>query len=159
MKNLSANKDLVIHKSDKGNAVVILNRRDYIDRVKGLLSDTTKFEITILKVGKELRHMVNIRKRYKVVLNDLLNRDKIVQKTFYFLDPIGKKPWILYGLSKVHKTLVNGLPKMRPILSAIGTASYNLSKFLIPMLDNLITGPYVIHNSFHFNKEVLKQDL
>ena len=40
------------------------------------------------------------------------------------LNPVGSRTGILYGLSKVHKTLVNGLPKMRPILSAIGTVSY-----------------------------------
>ena len=61
-------------------------------------------------------------------------------------------------ISKVHKSLDRGLPKMRPILSAIGTAPYNLAKFLIPILSALVKGPYSIINSFTFNKEVLKQD-
>ena len=30
LKDLSANKDLIIQKSDKGNSVVLLNRNDYI---------------------------------------------------------------------------------------------------------------------------------
>ena len=53
---------------------------------------------------------------------------------------------------------VNALPKMRPILSAIGTASYNLSKFLVPILICLVNGPYTIVNSFSFDKEVQRQD-
>ena len=47
---------------------------------------------------------------------------------------------------------------MRPILSVIGTASYNLSKFLVPILSCLVNGTYTIVNSFSFNKEVQQQD-
>ena len=92
-------------------------------------------------------------------LDELRLRDKISQQTYFKLDPIGCKPGVLYGLSKVHKTLVQGLPKMRPILSALGTASFGLSKFLLPILDCVATGPHTISNYFSFNKEVLQQDL
>ena len=33
LKKLSANKDIIIHKSDKGNSVVIVNRSDYLERM------------------------------------------------------------------------------------------------------------------------------
>ena len=59
---------------------------------------------------------------------------------------------------EVHKSLVRGIPKIRPILSAIGTAAYGLSKFLVPLLENVAIGPYTIKNSFSFNQEVLQQD-
>ena len=52
LKNLSQNKDIVIQKSDKGNAVVILNKNDYVGRVKELLSDTSKFRVAGIKEGK-----------------------------------------------------------------------------------------------------------
>ena len=68
------------------------------------------------------------------------------------LNPVGSRPGILYGLSKVHKSLVNGLPKMRPILSAIGTASYNIAKFLVPILSPISNGPFTITNSFDLMK-------
>ena len=58
----------------------------------------------------------------------------------------------------MHKPLVRGLPKVRPILSAIGTASYNVAKFLVPLLTPIVNGPYSITNSFLFNKEILDQD-
>ena len=127
-------------------------------RVKDLLSDASKFKVASIKTGKEIRHMINVRIAYKEVLDDLLRKGKISQQTFWKLDHIGCKPEVLYGLSKVHKSLVNGLPKLRPILSAIGTASYNLSKFLIPILSCLVNGPYTIVNSFSINKEVQQQD-
>ena len=75
--------------------------------------------------------MVNVRKSFKEILDELLLREKNTKQTFYKLDPIGCKPGVLYGLSKVHKPLVEGLPKMRPILSAIGTAAYGISKFFV----------------------------
>ena len=44
LKGLSANNDLIIQKSDKGNSVVLLNRNDYIKRLNEILSDSSKFK-------------------------------------------------------------------------------------------------------------------
>ena len=49
---------------------------------------------------------------------------------------------------------MNGVPKFRPILSAIGTTSYKLAKFLVPILKPLETNEYVIKDSFAFASEV-----
>ena len=127
---------------------MILNKQDYVGRVKGLLSDSSKLKVASIKTGKEIRHMINVRNAYKEVLDELLRKGKISQQTYWKLDAIGCIPDVLYGLRTVHKSLVNGLPKMRPILSAIGTASYNLYKFLVPILICLVTGTCTIVNSF-----------
>ena len=158
LKNLAAKDDLVIQKSDKGNSIVILNKIDYTNRVKDLLSDTTKFKVVNIKSGKEIRHIINQEVRFHKVLEKLRKQKKISQQEYEKLNPIGSRPGILYGLSKVHKPLVNGLPKIRPILSAIGTAGYNLAKFLTPILSPVANGPYTVSNNFVFNKEVLNQD-
>ena len=42
LKNLASNKDLISTKSDKGNGVVLLNKRDYISEMEHLLQDFTK---------------------------------------------------------------------------------------------------------------------
>ena len=157
LKKLSLNKNIVIQKSDKGNAIVILDKDDYTNRVKELLSDNSKFLRANINKGKILRYLVNIRKSFKNVLDDLLRKEKIIKRTHQMLDPIGCKPGILYGLSKVHKPLVDNIPKMRPILSAIGTAGYALSKFLVPILAPIAKGPYTVDNTFSFNHEVLQQ--
>ena len=43
---------------------------------------------------------------------------------------------------------------IRPILSAIGTHNYNLSKFLISFLNPWSTNEYTVKNSFSFVEEI-----
>ena len=49
LKKLSKNKDLIIHKSDTGNSVVVLDRKDYIKKINNILSDWKKFVMVNLK--------------------------------------------------------------------------------------------------------------
>ena len=58
LKGLSANKDLIIQKLNKGNSVVLLNRNDYIKRLNKMLSDSSKFKELKLKPGKEINFFV-----------------------------------------------------------------------------------------------------
>ena len=44
LRNLRKNKDIVITKPDKGNGVVILDRKLYDNAIQELISDTSKFE-------------------------------------------------------------------------------------------------------------------
>ena len=44
LRNLAKNKDIVISKPDKGNEVVILDRKLYNNTVEEIISDTSKFE-------------------------------------------------------------------------------------------------------------------
>ena len=46
----------------------------------------------------------------------------------------GSQPGIMYGLPKIHKPLVNGFPKLRPILSAINIGTYSWAKLFVPLL-------------------------
>ena len=71
---------------------------------------------------------------------------------------MGTRPGILYGLAKVHKALVNNLPVPRPILSAIGTPTYKLSKFLLPLMTPISTNDYTVSDSFEFARQVLDYD-
>lgn len=57
----------------------------------------------------------------------------------------------MYGLPKLHKQDV----PLRPIVSTIGSSSYNLSKFLIAALRPLLTNnPYNVKNSFEFKNDI-----
>ena len=58
LKGLSANKDLIIQKSDKGNSVVLLNRNDYIKRLNEMLSDSSRFNKINIKPGKEINFLL-----------------------------------------------------------------------------------------------------
>ena len=158
LKNLSSKKDIVVQKCDKGNSIVILNKSDYLTKVKEIISDTAKFEKANIRCGKEIRHILNQEKKFRDIVNDLFKSGKISYKQREHLIPVGSRPVILYGLSKIHKPLVSGLPKMRPILSAIGTCGYNVAKFLVPILSPIVNGPFSITNSFSFNQDILGQN-
>ena len=83
---------------------------------------------------------------------------KFLKKKKNELYPSGSKPGVLYGLSKVHTALEDGIPSFRPILSAIGTSTYKLAKFCDQLLKPLTNNEYIIKDSFSFAKEVLEFD-
>ena len=67
------------------------------------------------------------------------------------LRPTGSIPSQLYGLPKIHKDKT----PLRPIISQIGSYTYNLAKFLVPILKPLTTNKYSIKDSFSFVQELL----
>ena len=80
-----------------------------------------------------------------------MKKDKIIDDPLYQqLYPSGSRPWVLYGLPKVHK---EGVP-MRPILSSIGTCGYNIAEFLVPFLQPLTINNYTVKDSFSFVDEI-----
>ena len=67
-------------------------------------------------------------RKNKQLFKNLLDTDKIdkISKDEYDKAcPKVSKPGTLYGNPKIHKPVVNNLPKFRPILSAIITPEYN----------------------------------
>ena len=59
------------------------------------------------------------------------------EEVYKNLYPQGSQPGVLYGLSKIDKPLVNNIPKLKPILSALNTVTYKLAKFFVPLLRDL----------------------
>ena len=64
----------------------------------------------------------------------------------------------MYGLSKIHKPLINNFPKLRPILSAINTATYSSAKFFVPLLKCFTMNEYTLKDSFEFAKDIINQN-
>ena len=95
---------------------------------------------------KYLNHIINVKQIFKQVLRDLLDNDKISKDEYDQICPKGSRPRILYGNPKIHKAVVNNLPKFRPILSAINTPGYNIAKFLISILESLTHNEFTIHD-------------
>ena len=93
-------------------------------------------------------------KRVTDVLKNLRDKRKISSEQYKDLSSSGSRPGIMYGLAKVHKIVTDGLPSFRPILSAIGTPTYKLAKFLFPILEPLTTNEYTIKDSFTFAEEL-----
>ena len=58
----------------------------------------------------------------------------------------------------MHKKVKNGLPPFHPILSAIGTPTYKLAKFLLSFVTSLTQNEYTITDTFNFAEEICNQD-
>ena len=107
---------------------------------------------------KWINYIVNLESKLQDRFNVLKNEEKISEKEFDSICPVGTMPGILYGNPKVHKTVVNNTPKFRPILSAINTPTYSLAKYLNPILSPLTTNEFTVKNSFDFAEEVVNYD-
>ena len=88
----------------------------------------------------------------------LENNNKTSEDESKSICSIGRCSGILYGFSKVHKIVINNIPKFHPILIAINTTVYKLAKFLIPILSPLTVNEYTAKDSFSFTKEVFNFD-
>ena len=83
-------------------------------------------------------------------LSILVSKGSITEKQRKDLSPDGPNPARLYGLPKVHKPTVDGLPKFRPILSQIGSPTYKIAKFLLGFVQPFTTNEYTVKDTFHF---------
>ena len=123
----------MIQKADKGNATVILDKISYISAIEEILNDHTKFSNLDIPAGKEINYITRLEKRITSDLKLLKDKEIIDKATYKNIKPVGSRPGVLYGLGKVHKEAKNGIPPFRPILSDIGTPTYKLAKYLLPI--------------------------
>ena len=103
MKILLKNKDIIVQKEDKGNTVVILNRKDYVCKMKNILNDSSKFHKVYIDLDKVLNHLIRMENRVTDVLKDLRDKREISIEQYKDLSPSGSRPGIMYGLVKVIK--------------------------------------------------------
>ena len=64
----------------------------------------------------------------------------------------------MYGSSKIHKPLVNGFPKLRPILPVLNTGTYNWAKCFVPLLRHITSNQFTLKDSFEVAKIISEQD-
>ena len=137
---------------------MILDKCSYISAIEGILNDYSKFSKLDIPAGKEINHMVNLEKRITSELKLLKDKKIIDKSTYKSIKPVGSRPGILYGLGKTHEETRNGIPPFRLILSAIGTPTYNLAKFLLKFLTPSTANEFTVIDSFHFAEEISQQD-
>ena len=87
----------MILRPDKGNGVVIMNRKDYICGMNNIINDRSKFKLltedpTPLREGQLQRFLRKLKNE------GFFNDD--VYKSVY---PTGSRPARMYGLPKLHK--------------------------------------------------------
>ena len=157
LKSLLNDKSIIIQKSDKGNSVVILNKTDYTNRMEELLSDQSKFRRIILQNEKDYNFIINQELRISKALRKLMQAGALPDSIYERLNPTGTQPSVIYGLSKVHKPVINGTPQLRPILSAINNPTYKLSQYLDSILKPYTANEYTVKDSFSFASEIRNQ--
>ena len=142
LKGLPIDKDIMLQKADKGNSIVLVNKADYLNKMKELLSDVNKFKEINVKPGKE----INLLLQHEGKLIEFLKRVKGSVRTdlYKILYPQSYQPGIMHRLSKVHKPLVNGFPKLKPILSARNTGTCKWANFFYSFATNI----YAVKDSF-----------
>ena len=98
---------MIIQKADKGNAVVLRNRKDYISKMKLILADTSKFKKVSIDDSKVLNRLIHMENKIARLLKKLKEKQEISDKVYNELYPVSSKPGIFYGLCKIHKSIVN----------------------------------------------------
>ena len=67
------------------------------------------------------------------------------------LHPSGSAPTRIYATPKMHKFFSSdSFPKLRAIVSSIGTFNYNLARFLCDLLSSLVPNDYSYKDTFSF---------
>ena len=112
--------------------------------IEEIISDTSKFE----KVNED----PTLKREASLQVKQLR---KLKQKTFFNeieydkLYPSRPAPARIYGTPKMHKFSSSySFPKLRLIVSSIGTFNYNLTRFLCDLLSPLVPNDYSCKNSF-----------
>ncbi|XP_046406345.1 uncharacterized protein LOC124171246 [Ischnura elegans] len=106
LSKLKSDESLIILRADKGNATVLMTRKDYNEKISQLLDDPAYQQLKS-----------NPTTRIERQVKELIKRSSIPQETQRNLIPRAAKPPRLYGLPKIHK---EGVP-LRPIVSQIET--------------------------------------
>ena len=132
---LRQRKDITILPSEKGRSVCVLTVEQYKEKVSELVSDIDTYE----KLNKDPTSMF-VRK-VRECLKAVEMKGYITRAQYLSLYPSDPSPPLFYGLPKVHKP---GVP-LRPIVSTIGSVTYNLAKYLARLLTPLVgqTDSYV----------------
>ena len=148
--NLSKRKNIVVLKQDKGRGVVIMNKNKYEEKCLEHLNTNNFIKLDIDRTN-------NIETNVK---NAVLKIKKKVSKDIYEkIYPSGSNPGKFYGTAKIHKlreedkTNVELLP-IRPIVSNIGTATYELAKYIGKIISPLGKSNYTINNTAEFIKSL-----
>ncbi|XP_043202156.1 uncharacterized protein LOC122370546 isoform X2 [Amphibalanus amphitrite] len=103
-KQLRDNDKIIIRRADKSPIFVILDKEEYLRKLSGILSDTTKFQKIKEDPTKKLKAKVN---------RDIKSANAVIDGV-HFQTIVGEfTPGYLYGTVKTHK---NGNP-LRPIIS------------------------------------------
>ena len=142
---LMKNKSLVFLRQDKGRGVVIMDKCKYIEKSSTFLEGPQFVKLSTDPTkpfqSKVQRTLLSMKKAF----------DKRTYKKLY---PSASHPGLFFATGKVHKLDgkkqdVDLLP-LRPVISNIGTATYEVSKYVSDLISPLAKGKYTIESTKDF---------
>ena len=155
IKNLQNNVDLVIKKADKGSAVVIMDRQNYINEGFRQLYNPAHYR----EIDTPL-YLENSEKITKI-LKGLRNSGCLSEKVFQFLLPPERpRQRRFYMLPKIHKPkdswpIPNVMPPGRPIVSDCSSESEKVAMYIDSYIkDQANKHPSYIKNTYDFLDKV-----
>ena len=88
-------------------------------------------------------------------LRKLKQRNFFNENEYDKLSPAGSAPARIYGTPKIHKfSSSDTFPKLRPIVSSIGTSNYDFAHFLCDFLSPVALDHYSCKDTFSFVSEI-----
>ena len=131
LKQLKSDRNIVIKEADKGSAVVVWDRGDYISEANRQLDDRKVYEEV------EVDPSVNLGKTINSRLKELREEDPGLEEVTDYLEVKDSKLGRFYLLPKIHKGLSS--VKGRPVISNSGTITEHISEYLDHHLNPLVS--------------------
>lgn len=151
LQELKKTKHIVIKPADKGSAVVVMDREQYILEAQRQLNDTTYYK----KLDKPI-YMDTV-PLIQEILSKLKKKRVINAKQFEYLQgDLRPRERRFYILPKIHKdpttwTVPFEVPKGRPIVSDCSSESYRTTELLDHFLNPLsVRHPSYVKDTYHF---------
>ena len=144
IRELKRDKDCIVLTADKGVAMVIMDKQDYISKANSLLSQNTYKTIKWDPTNTIKNKLITILKRVK-------SQTGLSNQTYKSYVPHGLCPPTFYGLPKIHKPDT----PLRPIVSSCRSVTYGVAKKLAKILKPLGgKSPHHINSTQNFVEQV-----
>ena len=140
LRELKRDRDCIVLTTDKGVAMVVMDRQDYINKAKQLLNQNT-YKVISKDPTKTIKNkLINILKNIKT-------KTGLGTNTYKSMYPTGCVPPKFYGLPKIHKPDT----PLRSIVSSYGSVTYGVAKELAKILKPLVgKSPHHINSTQDF---------
>jgi len=157
---LRKNKDIVIKKADKGSAIVVLDKEDYLFEGYRQLGNKQHYTVLEKPIFQDTAKLI------EDILIDLKGASYISEKQLNYLKP-GKdpRPRRLYMLPKIHKprqkwTVPDKIPPGRPIVSDCNSESENVAGFIDDFIkDKAKRHPSYIKDTYDYVDKIRDLDI
>ncbi len=145
--SLRNDKSRIVLSADKGNATVVMDESDYVNKMNILLEDREVY----IELKKDPTR--NTERKMNAMLLTSRKQGKFDYSLYNLLRSTDAICARLYGLPKIHKESV----PLRPIVSFVGSPTYEVSKYLCSILSPLLgKSRSMVKNSFEFTSFVMQ---